>query len=405
MKHWQKKLLFWTLFFLFCLVGPLAILYSQGYRFDLQTRQIKKTGGLFIKAVPKGVEIFLNGKFYKKTDNIFGSTLIQNLFPKKYELEIKKEGYFTWKKNIEIKPKEVTEIKNLILFPKNLSFNNLESGVLNFWNCPQEKNLIIQQQNPNGWEIKLLDPEKNLKVHLLQEKDFSKGTSTISNLFCKEDKKLILQVQVQNKSEMFLVDYSHSPIEIKNYQNNDQFLATFLNKNNIFYLTKEGYLLKNGQTLNAKALPLNDYKSFSLEILDDFVFVIAKKENDLNDLFFLTQDNIFEKIFENFKNIQISPDKEKLAISTPFEIWVLFFKKSPIEKRFLLRIGEEIQSLYWLNNDYLVFNTQNSLRVTEIDNKDRVNIAEWALENEKMVFSGKKIYILNNKLLSFSSGF
>lgn len=97
MQKWQRKFYFGR-FSDFFSWGPSLLLYSQGYRFDFEKRKIVQTGGLFIKTLPKQAEVYINGKFIKKTDLIFGSLFVQNLLPKKYEIEIKKEGFFSWKK-------------------------------------------------------------------------------------------------------------------------------------------------------------------------------------------------------------------------------------------------------------------------------------------------------------------
>ena len=127
-----RTILFLICLFLFLLIAPLAIFYSQGYRFDFDSKKITQTGGLFLKVFPKSAEIYLDGKLKKKTDFFFGSILIENLLPKKYKIEIKKEGYFTWEKNLEIREKEVTEAKNVILFPENSNFTILTKGVKKF---------------------------------------------------------------------------------------------------------------------------------------------------------------------------------------------------------------------------------------------------------------------------------
>jgi len=78
-----RTILFLICLFLFLLIAPSAIFYSQGYRFDFDSKKITQTGGLFLKVFPKSAEIYLDGKLKKKTDFFFGSILIENLLPKK----------------------------------------------------------------------------------------------------------------------------------------------------------------------------------------------------------------------------------------------------------------------------------------------------------------------------------
>jgi len=93
-----RTILFLVFLFIFLSAAPAVVLYSQGYRIDFDNKKISRTGGLFLKIEPKQVEIYLDGKLTEKTDFFFGSVLIENLLPKKYEIEIKKPEFATWEK-------------------------------------------------------------------------------------------------------------------------------------------------------------------------------------------------------------------------------------------------------------------------------------------------------------------
>lgn len=97
----------------FFVVSPTIILYTQGYRLDSNNWKLTKTGAFYFKVLPKSVDIFVNNKLAKKTDFFFGSTLVENLLPGKYPVEIKKDGYLPWKKNLEAREMNVTEAKKI----------------------------------------------------------------------------------------------------------------------------------------------------------------------------------------------------------------------------------------------------------------------------------------------------
>ncbi len=116
-----------TLFFLACLLSflllaPFVVLYSQGYRMDFQERKIVQTGAIYLKVWPGEARVYLNGDFEKKVSGFSRSLLIKNLLPKKYSVEVKKDGYQTWQKELRTDEKKVTEAKNIILFPENPEF-------------------------------------------------------------------------------------------------------------------------------------------------------------------------------------------------------------------------------------------------------------------------------------------
>ena len=125
-----RTILFITCIFLFILVAPSVVLYSQGYRFNFNPpaggKIIVQTGAFYFKVLPTSAEIYLDGKLKKKTDFFFGTAFIKNLLPKKYTIEVKKDGYLPWSKTIELKEREVQEFKNIALIPTNLRLFNFD---------------------------------------------------------------------------------------------------------------------------------------------------------------------------------------------------------------------------------------------------------------------------------------
>src|SRR3989339_1043694 len=87
----------------------LVIQLAKGYR---PSRQgvVKGTGLLAANSFPNGAQVFLNGKLTTATDNTL------NMEPGEYEIEIKKDGYASWKKLMHIEKELVTQT-NATLFP------------------------------------------------------------------------------------------------------------------------------------------------------------------------------------------------------------------------------------------------------------------------------------------------
>jgi len=108
------------------------ILYSQGYRFDFQTKKLTQTGAFYFKVSPKKAKVYLNGEFKEETSSFSGTAFLENLTPGRYFIEIKKPGYYPWRKNLEIKEKQVTCAENIVLIPKNIEFKEVNSLKVNF---------------------------------------------------------------------------------------------------------------------------------------------------------------------------------------------------------------------------------------------------------------------------------
>jgi len=80
----------------------LVIRYAQGYRFNPQNGDLTSTGLLVTKSVPDSAQVWVDGKLKTATD----ATI--NLPPGTYNVEIKKDGFSTWQKQLTIKKELVT---------------------------------------------------------------------------------------------------------------------------------------------------------------------------------------------------------------------------------------------------------------------------------------------------------
>ena len=197
----KRTILFLGFLILFLSIAPVIILYSQGYRFDWENKKITQTGGLFLKITPKSADIYVESLpsqkkiIEEKTDFFFGSALIQNLLPKKYKIQVKKDGHQSWEKTLEIKEKEVTGAKNIILIPEKLDFTVLSKNVENFWLSPNERKIILKEKRDKKWELNVYETEKEITSRLIKEEDISrKGVEFIDLKFSSDSKKVLLKV-------------------------------------------------------------------------------------------------------------------------------------------------------------------------------------------------------------------
>lgn len=219
-----RTILFSILFLLFLIIAPSIIFYCLGYRFDFGTKKITQTGAFYFKVFPKSTQIHLtpldnnsqiinNKVLTKKTDFFFGASFIDNLLPQPYEVEIKKEGFYPWKKILEVEEKKVTDAKNIVLIPENIPLTSLNKEVSNFYFFPDEKKIILKEANKNSWSLKLFDVGNNVKSSLIEQKDLSiGGTSTeiLDLKFSADSKKILLKVNSGGGIKYFLVDVTQS---------------------------------------------------------------------------------------------------------------------------------------------------------------------------------------------------
>jgi len=117
MNHRARHLLLIAAVLFFILATPSVLLYAWGYSFDWQSKKIVLTGGLYLKSAPKGGQIYLDGQIKKRTP-----AFIKRLAPGSYQLAVVKDGHHLWRKKLEIESELVTEAKNILLVPKQPSF-------------------------------------------------------------------------------------------------------------------------------------------------------------------------------------------------------------------------------------------------------------------------------------------
>jgi len=234
MKKKSRTILFIICIFLFVLVAPVAILYSQGYRIDFEENKISQTGGLYFKILPKQAEVYLGCELEKKTDFFFGSALIENLLPGEYQIEVKKEGYHSWQKTLEIKEKQVAEAKNIVLFPEDPGIKVLIREVEDFWFSPDQKKIIlleedkpssptslspeessVKEKSQYGWALKLYETEKNIKSHLIDKTIISLGIVELLDVeFSEDSKEITLKVGVDETIKHYNLNLEQFPIRL-----------------------------------------------------------------------------------------------------------------------------------------------------------------------------------------------
>ena len=105
MKFPKNRRPLYTLFSaIFVILGSIiAIRFAQGYRLSIQKRAVQGTGLLVSNSFPNGAQVFVSGKLVTATDdNIY-------LEPGQYEIEIIKDGYSSWRKQLNIESELVTQ--------------------------------------------------------------------------------------------------------------------------------------------------------------------------------------------------------------------------------------------------------------------------------------------------------
>lgn len=117
---------------------------------------------------------------------------------------------------------------------------------------------------------------------------------------------------------------------------------------------------------------------------------------------------VFDSFYSPIKNIKISPDHAKILFYNDYEILFAYLNSPKSEKIFLNRFSEKIGDCFWLNNDYVIFTLAGKIKISEIDNRNEINIADITPQQNftKIYFNiqEKKLYFATvNNVIGFRS--
>ena len=459
MTKQQRKLLFLTLFVSFLILAPAFALYSQGYRIDFQGKRITQTGAFYFKVAPTRADILVDGNFIKKTDFLFGSALTKNFFPSSYFVEIIKEGYHSWQKILEVKERMVTEAKSILLFKKDPVFQKLSDEVVRFWISPNKQYALLEKRGLNtSWELRLLNLETGGEEPFLPQR---KGE--IFNIeWTKDSQRFLLSETFKEQIVSTVYGISQNQpcsktpcaleylreetgnISISSFNADQVFFTKFLNTTQVLftanYVKEETALPLANNVLAFKVN--NNYASWldkdgtlwqqdlreasKASVFQESVFI--PKQETLYKLF-VGKDAIFVQenttLFLHKKNsskrneilspaleLQVSPGEDKVAIKNHSELWVLFLEEETEQPQhkaeeliLLTRFSEPIEQLSWIDSSYLLFSLKDTVRTMEIDNRDRLNIANIAkFQEPKLFWDNEKgaLYVLSKGTFSIS---
>ncbi len=127
--------------FLLVLIGVIA--YARGYRINFDEGTVTSTGIVSVSSAPKPAKVYVNGELKGATD--INLTLPYG----RYTIEVKKDGYTSWEKNISLKGEIVMSL-DAHLFPKNPSLTPLTNlGIVKTVPMGNTDKIILFSQTGN----------------------------------------------------------------------------------------------------------------------------------------------------------------------------------------------------------------------------------------------------------------
>ncbi len=440
-----RRLLFFISLITFLIASPSVIMYSLGYKLNLKTFKIEKTGGVFVNIDYQNYKIFIDNTLKKNVSKpLFAQrgVLIPNLIPRTYNIKISKDGYKSWEKTLKIESGIVTEIKNIFLLPKNLSAFLLDSDVSDFTLSDSKENLAyikenylisLNIKNNKQTEVKLPKKSGNQKNKIL-DKSLNKNsiylvnTNSILKIDLKTEKITILKnpkmekylkIQPNPKNSNYLFVLSNKNILYKLDAENEQKSILAKNISN-FYVTGESVIYTTKNPVNfykrkigedkITQITFSPIKNFSenSKILVRFDDPVALLNDNKELLLFDYSSEKFKKFAENITDVKISGDFSKMIYRNDHEIYVYYFeasypRKKAGDKDLLGRYSKKIQDASWFDfdNQHISLTINDKVNVLELDGRNKRNFEEIMPYPEKFTYNDydKNIYLLKDKKL------
>lgn len=363
-----KKLIF---FVIFSIILVIVIFYARGYRPDLKNKSFVSTGIITINSYPKTARVYINNEFKGLTDiNI-------TLRPGKYLVEIKKDGYTSWSKNITLKGELVVNI-DALLFSVNPSLSPLTNvGIIKAIPLEDNNNILIFSKTG----IYLFETSKNILSFFTPLKTIAKAELFPENFDWKNT-----QVHISPDLKQAIIgDYLLS-LEEENQSLFDLSLSS--SKENLILAWEE-----KKQANNLKIL--ETYPKEFRKIATDSFKMISFSPNDNKIL------------YQSLKNIDLIPmitpiinANQTKEIRTLKKNEVYIYDKKEDKNYFIKGLSQKLEALaikWYFDSKHIVIEENKKIIICDYDNTNCQTIYSGPFEkNFFMPTLDGKIIILAN---------
>ncbi|GEM_PF-452071 len=301
--------------------------------------------------------------------------------------------------------------------PTNIIWSSDSKKILIELDKKGEKQYLATEPSPNkglfviDWDKKIkninFNPNNSDEIFFISYTPAASSTKTNSALQPTDPLSAIFVIR--GNGEETALDFSDPSLK-------QNVLAYAIVDNYIVWLSESGLIYKgsiNGdkislaEILNVKPIAIK--ASANYQILSKNLSSVFLKEDE--GFYHLNPEKrILEKIFDSAKEIIFAKDMKKIAVNTGNQIWLYYLEeeksqpqRTKDEKALLANFPQEITNLHWLNNQYLIFQINESIKISEIDNRSKPNMIELTTFSDPSTFwLSNKLFVLSNNNLFFS---
>lgn len=438
-----------TFIIAFLITAPLLILYTAGYRYSWKKQKISHTGTLVLASKPRGATITLNDyQIAEKTP-----ARLTNLFPNEYIIEIKKPGYYPWKKKLPIYSQNTTFAENIILFKQAPEKNLLNREFNNPEYLEADEKLFYQTTIDNIVEFHVYDFSKN------KDQVFFSFDKTRQNLidyhYSKNFKYLYVNLTDKetvnhNLYQIITIGHEKPPINLVEQLGQltlNSFVWSPEQENDFYYLTKDTiFQAKIGLLDDITREKITDikpeFKILDFQIFNNQLYFIERQKDNifiavkdlkskkeiygkimLDDDGYRIKEIVDDKIIivnENRRQLYLlnstldavllsendiigydyNEKENKFLVYSDNEILTTDFNFYPFELKTITRVSSGITKAFWYNEpNYLIFIKDQKINLIELDERDRRNLVTLPATGVTHVWQSKnseQLYFIKN---------
>jgi hypothetical protein len=362
----------------FVITTPVIVLYALGYSFDLDTKQITKTGSLVAKSQPNRAEIYIDDKLQKnKTDST-----IRFLLPGDYTIKISKDGYQSWTKRLNLRAGLVTwanhERDFVTLFYNSAKEKSHRITSLSAVSIPDNQGVIVE-----GSEISVINGDRLIVERLnLAVPSFATPASLPSN-------QTLFYLLRYSPSRAFSAEQISAS---KHLEANDNFaviligtdlfvakgqtISAFATKVSGFTLENEHLWYVEGNTLKHSNLNLGIAETISTLPSSPITSRVIRGESHI---FLIMDQNLYalndsaEEIYRGVNYAYWDKRTDRLVFANNNE--VLLFDPSSFRTELIIRSSSVLsQPVVNSQTGYLFFINEDKIKAIELDGRDHRNV-------------------------------
>lgn len=158
MERRTRRLLLLCFVGIFAAVAVILLLYARGFRVDLSTQRVFRTGSLVVSSEPTRALIFLNNQLIKQRTN----GAIEFLSPGVYDVRIARNGYTSRTYSVTVRAGESTFLEDVELYDANLDRSErvVSSDVSWMAQDPLERRLLFATSRNGSTQLSSINTSR-----------------------------------------------------------------------------------------------------------------------------------------------------------------------------------------------------------------------------------------------------